>query len=135
MIALGDVERVRGLHAAADRISVSTACYQEVLLIAQQNHFTPMLASTLEGLSYIAIIKDEYAFAAKLLGAAQTRREAVDLIRFAHEVACYQHNLALLQTKLSEADFTVAWQEGQAMSLDQIITYALSGLPQLATQS
>jgi predicted ATPase/DNA-binding SARP family transcriptional activator len=135
LIALGDVERAKSLHASAPRSYSSAAYYREALIMAQHNHFAIFIVQVLEGLAYTAIAEGKYLFAARLLGKAQARQDSVEPPRFGYHLAEYQQNLSRLHEQLPEAAFKAAWQEGQAMSLDQIITYALSGLPQLATQS
>lgn len=64
---------------------------------------------------------------ARLMGAAQAVRETTHLSVNILEVwndTC-NRTLAAIRTELDQATFTAAWNEGQAMTLEQAMTYAL----------
>jgi hypothetical protein len=39
----------------------------------------------------------------------------------------HERQVAVVRAQLDDAAFTAAWAEGQAMTLDQVIDYALAG--------
>ena len=41
----------------------------------------------------------------------------------------YERQVAILQAQLGETDFSAMWAEGQAMTLEQVIEYALVVAP------
>jgi len=63
--------------------------------------------------------------AARLLGAAQTQLTASGASWWPADLVEYEQNLAAVQTALDQEIFAAAWKEGQAMSLEQAIAYAL----------
>ena len=63
--------------------------------------------------------------AARLLGAAEAVREAIGLPLPPATQAGYQHIVEAVRTQLGEGEFRAAWAEGQAMTLEQAIAYAL----------
>jgi predicted ATPase/DNA-binding XRE family transcriptional regulator len=62
---------------------------------------------------------------ARLFGAAEAVRAAAGLPLPPVYRAAYQHDLAAARARLDEEAFAAAWAEGQAMTLEQAIAYAL----------
>ena len=77
-----------------------------------------------EGLAQVVAAQGEGAWAARLWGAAEARREAIHAPRPAVFRTEYEHAIAAARTQVEEKSFTVAWAEGRAMTLEQ----ALAGL-------
>jgi hypothetical protein len=63
--------------------------------------------------------------AARLLGAAEALLKASGSTWWPADRVEYERNLATLRAALSEAAFAAAWAEGQAMTLERAIAYAL----------
>jgi non-specific serine/threonine protein kinase len=63
--------------------------------------------------------------AARLLGAAEAIAAAVGSVRSARAQTDYDEQTAALRRTLGEANFTAAWAEGRAMSLEQAVNCAL----------
>jgi DNA-binding CsgD family transcriptional regulator/tetratricopeptide (TPR) repeat protein len=77
-----------------------------------------------EGLAQVVAAQGVGAWAARLWGAAEARREAIHAPRPAVFRTEYEHAIAAARTQVEENSFTVAWAEGRAMTLEQ----ALAGL-------
>jgi predicted ATPase len=69
---------------------------------------------------------EDFRRAARLFGAAEALRapsgSAIDLV----DQAEYERQLAIVRAQLDEADFGAAWAEGQAMTLERAVVYALA---------
>jgi tetratricopeptide (TPR) repeat protein len=64
--------------------------------------------------------------AARLLGAAQALREALHFrLEYADRIE-YDRDVATMREQLDEATFAAAWAEGQMMTLEQAVDYALA---------
>ena len=89
----------------------------------------------LEKLAEIALItgqqksssnsEDDFQRAARLFGAAEAMREPVDSKIDLVDQPEYKRQVATVREQLDEATFTRAWSEGQIMSSEQAIEYAL----------
>jgi DNA-binding CsgD family transcriptional regulator len=82
--------------------------------------------STAYGLELLAALENEQGNpkrAAKLFGAAEALREAINMPIQDREHEGYQKDVAAVRKNLSECTFTQAWTEGGAMTLEQIIRY------------
>ena len=79
------------------------------------------------GMAAVNALRGRPAAAARLLGAAEALREAIGHPPMPHEQAHYDYQgyLATARAGLDEAAFDAAWSEGQAMSFEQAIEYAL----------
>jgi hypothetical protein len=78
------------------------------------------------GFALVALTKRDKERAVRLYGAAEalltvssTRQDPLDRERA-------ERNIALLRAELGEEAFTAAWAEGQGMSLEDALAYALS---------
>ena len=65
---------------------------------------------------------------ARLFGAAEVLREILGKVPDAFERRSYEQGLAILRAQFDEATLSVAWAEGRAMTLDQVVAYALEGI-------
>jgi predicted ATPase/DNA-binding SARP family transcriptional activator len=107
------------------------ALSQESLRLSRELDSKPGIAANLEQLAAVAGSRSQPERAARLFGAAQALREASGAALPPDE---YQRTLAAAQARLDEASWVAAWAEGQAMTLEQAIAYALEG-SQLASAS
>jgi hypothetical protein len=69
--------------------------------------------------------------AARLFGAAQVLREAIGVTLPPAERRDHNAALAVVRATLNPLSFQAAWNEGQIMTLDEAVAYAL-GLPELS---
>ena len=120
---LADVERSLGNYERAD------ALYRESLLIDRR---LGILAYgdfwALAGMGAVAV-QGQPERAARLLGAAHAARKNGD---YAGTVMCLdtlEADIATVRARLGESDFNQLWVEGQAMTLEQAIAYALKDDP------
>jgi non-specific serine/threonine protein kinase len=110
----------RGAHGrAAEHFKQSLALCEEV-----RNRWVPM--ECLNGLGGLACVAQQYERAARLFGAANQLRDALGYRSKPADQECYDHHTATTRAGLGEAAFAAAWAEGQAMTLDQAIDYALA---------
>jgi tetratricopeptide (TPR) repeat protein len=93
------------------------------------------IARCLAGLAGIAAAAGQPARATRLFGATETRLVILDTqLGYIKKDMCdriattiqaeYERTMAAARAKIPEADFEAAYAEGQAMSLEQAITYA-----------
>jgi hypothetical protein len=69
--------------------------------------------------------QDQWDRTARLFGAAEVMREASGVALTAAARAEHQQVIAAARSSLGDEAFAGAWAEGQAMSPEQIIAYAL----------
>jgi predicted ATPase/DNA-binding SARP family transcriptional activator len=115
------------------------ACYRESAVVSREAYdrwsrldrdgAQGRIAESLEGLAAVAAGEGDARRAARLLGAAAVRREVVNARRPPAEHAEQEHDMATLCTELGEEAFTAAWEEGQVMSLESAIAYAMEETP------
>jgi predicted ATPase/DNA-binding XRE family transcriptional regulator len=80
---------------------------------------------SLEAIAGVSIEEGEAARAARLLGAAESQREAARDVQSG--IAWISSWLERARKQLDSASFCASWEEGRAMSLEQAIEYALDG--------
>ena len=95
--------------------------YMESLAFARASEYTPVIASSLEGLGEVALTEREPVLAARLWGKAERLREEIDATMFPLYRASYERALALARTELGENTFVEAIQEGRGMSLERVL--------------
>jgi non-specific serine/threonine protein kinase len=80
----------------------------------------------LEGLAGLAGAQGRQEQAARLFGAAEALLEISGVRLDACDRVDYDRNVAAVRARLGEAAFATAWTEGQAMTIEQAIEYALA---------
>ncbi|MCW5849287.1 MAG: tetratricopeptide repeat protein [Anaerolineae bacterium] len=83
------------------------------------------LASSFAICAELLACRGELRQAARLAGAAQTLLDAIGSHLDPSDQAGYEQTQATLHSQLGEAAFQAAWIEGQAMTLDAAVAYAL----------
>jgi hypothetical protein len=81
----------------------------------------------LQGLGAVALAQGETERAARLLGATQAVREAVDFSLSEEERVSYEALRNTSQEALNESASRAAWAQGRAMALEQAVEDALAG--------
>jgi non-specific serine/threonine protein kinase len=122
LIDLADIARMEG-----DLLSASAYLKQSLVQLVQISE----KAAIDDLLGVMAELESEQGHlerAAQLFGAAEAQSQAMNTILL-HNLGpeVYERNLASVREGLKEAAFTQAWNEGQAMTLEQIIEFALHG--------
>ena len=83
------------------------------------------IAFCLERLAEVAIGKHQAENAARIFGAAESIRASLRSKIDPVDQPEYERNLASLRAELGEGRFNAAWEEGQKMTLEQAVDYAL----------
>jgi hypothetical protein len=84
------------------------------------------IAESLERAAWIAADQQRHHRAARLFGAAHVLRESMGAPMPLGDMPLHAPRLQEVKADLDEATFTVLWDEGRAMNLDQAVEYALS---------
>ena len=88
-----------------------------------------MIASGLEGMASVqGQTRAQLERAAQLYGAVAFLRDAIGAPIPLNERPSYDRDLAATRTALGDAVFEAAWAEGQVMTLEQAVAYALEEL-------
>ena len=82
-------------------------------------------AHTLEVFACLAAMQGHLIRAARIFGAAEVLRETLGAPMLLFQRHFNERGVASLHAQLDETALAAAWAEGRAMTLDQIITYAL----------
>lgn len=112
--------------AAEGDLPRAYALLSEALAFFDQWNDRPGLASCLEALAAMAAREREAVRAVRLVGAASTVREAADAPLLLAERDKLERDIAPASAALGEEGFITATAEGQAMTLDQAVNYALT---------
>jgi predicted ATPase len=83
------------------------------------------IAWCLAGLGSVAALDEEPERAARLWGAAERLRQAIGCRPPPAARATYERALAVARAQLGEAAFTMAWEGGRALTVEQAIAEAL----------
>ncbi len=112
--------------------SAALSLYEESLEIARELNHSSLIASCLEGLAQVVSTQGKSWWAALLLGAAESLREAIGAPIPRIEQGNYERTVAAIRSDLGEFDFTLARSKGRAMSLEQAFSnQAYEKLPPL----
>jgi len=102
--------------------------FEEGLALQRRIKYKTVIFFHFVGLAAVATHRDHLRRAVKLYGASEALREATGLSPRSLTKPRYDYEgyLATVRAGLDEPDFDAAWSEGQAMSTEQAIEYALS---------
>jgi predicted ATPase/class 3 adenylate cyclase len=126
LYGLGSVAGRQGDHSAA------RALLEQSLALQREVGDQRGIAACLEGVARVSSAEGSPERAARLLGAAAARRDAVGASLPPAERAAYERIVATVRAYLEPAVFAAAWAEGQAMSLEQAVAYAVADAPDAA---
>ena len=118
---LGTVAREQGDYGQA------AALYKESLALrwtGEQHRGVADDAECLEGLAAVACALGQAERTARLCAAAAALREVIGAPLPPSERATYERTVATARAHLDEETFATAWEEGQAMALEQAIAAA-----------
>lgn len=120
LISLADVERFHGNNERAYTL------YKDALRIeGQYSFFGDADIRAVVGMGKVAIAQGQAERAARLLGASHTAcTNRAYFVGFFH-IESFDDDIAAVRTRLDEEAFDQAWSEGQAMTLEQAVVYAL----------
>ena len=83
------------------------------------------VANQLESFGFIAILRGQWARAARILGAAEALRAAADAVMFPHERQEYDEALGRLRSLADRPSLEEAWAAGAELSPKAAVDYAL----------
>jgi len=113
----------------------AASLYEQSLHLAQSLESLWLAGLCLVGFASLSALSDHdrsgsaVERAARLLGAAEAFVEkGGELMSHAHRVQ-YDRQVVAARAQLDERSFALAWAEGQAMTLEQAIAYALEEAP------
>jgi predicted ATPase/DNA-binding CsgD family transcriptional regulator/Flp pilus assembly protein TadD len=109
----GDLDRAEALH-------------KESIALARELGGSMGTLVFLEGLACDAGARGETERAARLFGAAEAWGEATGIGSWAAMHALAEPYLVEARSRLEESAWTAAWEEGRAMSMEEVFEYALS---------
>ncbi len=118
MTSLGATARLQGDDERATALLVEAL--SQLLEMGDQGSFV----DALDDLALLACTRGSPERAARLFGAAETLRDAVDYPVRPTSRASYDRNVALVRAQLNEATFSKAWAEGRALTLEQALAEA-----------
>lgn len=99
--------------------------YTESLVLRRELGDRAGIAACLEGIATVVEKSGRSQQAARLLGAAQALRDAIGASLSPIDLSDCEQTIAAVRASLGERAYTTAWVEGQAMSHEQVVAYAL----------
>jgi len=108
------------------RLAEAARWLAQGLALSQTLSDQASIAWCLAGLGSTAALGNQPERAARLWGAAERLRQAIGCRPAPAARATYERAVAAARAQLDEATFAAAWAEGQAMTLEQAIAYALN---------
>ncbi len=100
--------------------------YRKLIWIWKDYGQYAAVAHLLECFAYIALDENELERAARLLGAAEGIREAIQIPMHRDEYQEYELKIAALRGQMDAAALATAWNAGCAMNLESVIRYAIA---------
>ena len=101
-------------------------CFRESLTLSKKHGIKWGTLECLCGLAGVSASQDQPERAARLLGAAEVLRGAIDYSLPLPDRTDYEHSLTLVRAALSDAAFGETWAQGRAMTLEQAVEFALA---------
>jgi predicted ATPase/DNA-binding CsgD family transcriptional regulator len=99
--------------------------YQQSLVLNQEQGYKEGIVEDLAGLAEMASLLGQPERAVRLLGAVEAFREATGIRLSPLRRAEYERTMKGIHAQLDEAVFTVAWKEGRATPLEQLVAQAV----------
>ena len=124
LYVLAQVAQARGDHDLAARR------FEEGVSLSEEMGDRANLGYYLEGLAVVAGVRGEAERSVCLFGAAEGMLEAVDAPvydYFEPNRSLYERTKARVRSRLGESAFEEAWKQGQVMTFEQAVKYALKG--------
>jgi non-specific serine/threonine protein kinase len=119
LYGLGKVAEAKGDYATA------RSYHAEALLIRRETGNRRTIAYSLNALAALAVTQDKATLAARLFGAGEDLQKLIQFTTSPRERAEHDQAIAGARATLGEETFVAAYDEGQKMSLDEAVAYAL----------
>ncbi len=117
---IGHVERQTG------NLTQARLIYRETIKDWQEMGNRPSIAHQLECFGFLALADEEPQRAVKLFSAAEALREKAQSPMTDYEQIEYDQSVAQVRSLLPEPEFSSLWVEGQSLTMEQAIGFALS---------
>jgi tetratricopeptide (TPR) repeat protein len=117
---LGCVETLLGNHAAAGDM------FLQGLRLWQELGYRAGIASVLTGMAQLAVAQGQMERAATLFGASEALREEIGFPIPPIEQEIYDRSVAAARADLDDARFTLRWEAGRRLSLEQAVEAAMA---------
>jgi predicted ATPase/DNA-binding SARP family transcriptional activator/DNA-binding CsgD family transcriptional regulator len=104
----------------------ANATFKEAIIVSRKAEKIPSVINALEGVAGLAGATGEDARAARLWGAAQRTREVTSIALPSLERELHTPYLAAAHSRLGEAKWEAGFVEGQKMTFEEAVEYALS---------
>jgi tetratricopeptide (TPR) repeat protein len=108
-----------------DDLSKAADLYRESLSLAWDAGLNPIVQSALEGFACVAGAKGETERAARLWGVAQALHETKGIRRDTDFLDKADARISAVRSGMGEEVWEEAWRRGRAMTLDEVVSYAL----------
>jgi tetratricopeptide (TPR) repeat protein len=102
------------------------ALIQEGLRLQHQDQRKPLIIESLERLAWIAADRQCHPRAARLFGAAAALRQQTGAVFPLGDMPLHEPRLQAVKVALGETTFASLWNEGQRMTFNQVVEYALT---------
>jgi predicted ATPase/transcriptional regulator with XRE-family HTH domain len=125
-----------GLGTAALGLGNSDAAarrFAQGLALSQRESNLASLAWCLAGMGSAAALDEAPERAARLWGAAEQLHQTIGCRPAPAARAIYEWALGVARNQLSEEGFAAEWAAGQALTLEQVVAYALEAMPAAIT--
>jgi non-specific serine/threonine protein kinase len=113
------------VHIQQDDFGRATASFVEGLILCKDVGDRWISQGCLEGLARVASAQGDYKRAARLLGGVEELHKRLGYRRPLEIQASHDRHVASARAALGDTAFAAAWGEGQSMTLQEIINYAL----------
>jgi predicted ATPase/class 3 adenylate cyclase len=110
---------------AENDYSKAKSLYIESLRLQQEIGNKQGISECLTGFAALAGAQEDAMRAGRLFGASEALRLAADAYRWPAERIEWERHIASSKAQLDEGNWEKAWQEGQDMSVEQAVAYAL----------
>jgi DNA-binding CsgD family transcriptional regulator/tetratricopeptide (TPR) repeat protein len=114
------------IERRAGNLEEARHLYQQTIVVWQEFGQRGAIAHQLECFAFLARVQEQFARAARLLGAAEAQRAALDLPMTTTEQAEYDREVTVLRAQMEAEAMAAPWATGRAMTMDQAIAYALA---------
>jgi non-specific serine/threonine protein kinase len=114
-----------GIHHIEGRWAEAGQECRRALSVAQGARDRRAVAACLEGLAAVAAATGDSSRGVRLFGAAESLRQTMGIPPVSFATDEYDRHTAAARDPLGDEAFQAAWAEGQGMSLDDAVAYAL----------
>jgi uncharacterized protein HemY len=119
------------LARCAGEYEQASKLYRESVQMFQTRGTRRLLAMTLGGLAGVATAQQQPIRAARLFGASEALLQAIGAMADVSSGMQIAEDITATRSQLDPADWDRTWGEGQALTADQAVAYAVEGEPPL----